>query len=329
MDSDEDERIPISQRNEWSDVTPIPQDDGPNPVVPIAYKDDFKETMEYFRAIYLADERSLRSLDLTKEVIHFNAGNYTVWHFRRLILETLGVNLHEELNFVQSIAKVNSKNYQIWHHRRWVAEKLGTEVAQLELTFTQSILSLDAKNYHAWSHRQWVLQALGGWEEELDYCHKLLEEDIFNNSAWNQRYFVITRSPHLGGLEAMRESEVVYTVEAILAHPENESPWRYLRGLFKGDNAGLVQNHEVSSVCFKILKKEETSKVFALSLLLDLVCLGLEPTQEMKDVVQELSSEHVEARQGMSFGENVCCILESIDSMRVNYWSWRRNNLVS
>lgn len=42
---------------------------------------------------------------------------------------------------------------------------------------------------------QWVLQALGGWEEELDYCHQLLEEDIFNNSAWNQvlldyRYYV-------------------------------------------------------------------------------------------------------------------------------------------
>lgn len=42
---------------------------------------------------------------------------------------------------------------------------------------------------------QWILQALGGWEEELDYCNQLLEEDIFNNSAWNQvlldyRYYV-------------------------------------------------------------------------------------------------------------------------------------------
>ena len=33
---------------------------------------------------------------------------------------------------------------------------------------------------------QWVLQALGGWEDELGYCHELLEEDVFNNSAWNQ-----------------------------------------------------------------------------------------------------------------------------------------------
>jgi hypothetical protein len=33
---------------------------------------------------------------------------------------------------------------------------------------------------------QWVLQALGGWDDELDYCRELLEEDVFNNSAWNQ-----------------------------------------------------------------------------------------------------------------------------------------------
>lgn len=33
---------------------------------------------------------------------------------------------------------------------------------------------------------QWVLQALGGWENELAYCQQLLEDDIYNNSAWNQ-----------------------------------------------------------------------------------------------------------------------------------------------
>lgn len=36
---------------------------------------------------------------------------------------------------------------------------------------------------------QWVLQVLGGWEDELDYCRQLLENDIYNNSAWNQVVF--------------------------------------------------------------------------------------------------------------------------------------------
>jgi hypothetical protein len=44
-----------------------------------------------------------------------------------------------------------------------------------------------------------------------------------------QRYLVITRSPLFGGLKGIRDSEVDYTIEAIVANPQNESPWRYLK----------------------------------------------------------------------------------------------------
>ncbi|KAI8569126.1 hypothetical protein RHMOL_Rhmol02G0254500 [Rhododendron molle] len=45
-------RVLLSLRLEWPYVTPVQQDDGPNLAVPIAYKDEFSETMattELFR----------------------------------------------------------------------------------------------------------------------------------------------------------------------------------------------------------------------------------------------------------------------------------------
>ncbi|CAF2150991.1 hypothetical protein HID58_001965 [Brassica napus] len=320
---DSDATVPLSERPEWSDVVPLSQDDGPNPVVPIAYKEDFRETMDYFRAIYRSDERSPRALRLTEEALRLNSGNYTVWHFRRLVLEELDHDLYEELKFIESIAEDNSKNYQLWHHRRWVAEKLGPDVAGKELDFTRSILSVDAKHYHAWSHRQWALQALGGWENELDYCHELLEADVFNNSAWNQRYYVITRSPSLGGLKPMRESEVSYTVKAILANPGNESSWRYLKALYKDDTESWISDPSVSSVCLKVLSRTDCFHGFALSTLLDLLCDGLRPTNEHIDSVKALANEDPEA----NLANLVCTILCRVDPIRANYWAWRKSKI--
>ncbi|KAH9301835.1 hypothetical protein KI387_013418 [Taxus chinensis] len=325
MESEDDEetRVPLSEREEWRDVQPLPQDDGSNPIVPIAYTEEFREAMDYFRAVFHADERSPRALDLTAEVIRLNAGNYTVWHFRRLILESLQNDLIEELNFIDGVSVGNYKNYQMWHHRRWVAERLGTVVTTSELKFTEKVLSLDAKNYHAWSHRQWALQALGGWGDELEFCRKLLEDDIFNNSAWNQRYFVITKSPFLGGLQSMRDFEVSFCTEAILKNPENESPWRYLRGLYKGDNEAFVES-PVSDVCIRVLEKKRDC-VFALSLLLDLLSYGFQPTP---DLIEILSTE-TSSNSDLKFTNLVCSMLEKVDPIRGQYWIWRRDNLPS
>ncbi|KAG7561430.1 Protein prenyltransferase alpha subunit [Arabidopsis thaliana x Arabidopsis arenosa] len=320
---DFDETVPLSQRSEWSDVVPLTQDDGPNPVVPIAYKEEFRETMDYFRAIYFSDERSPRALRLTEETLRLNSGNYTVWHFRRLVLEALNHDLFEELEFIERIAEDNSKNYQLWHHRRWVAEKLGPDVAGRELEFTRRVLSLDAKHYHAWSHRQWTLRALGGWEDELDYCHELLEADVFNNSAWNQRYYVITLSPLLGGLQAMRESEVSYTTKAILTNPANESSWRYLKALYKDDKESWISDSSVSSVCLNVLSRTDCFHGFALSTLLDLLCDGLRPTNEHKDSVRALANEEPDT----SLANLVCTILGRVDPIRANYWAWRKSKI--
>jgi len=93
-----------------------------------------------------------------------------------------------------------------------------------ELAFVRTVLSDsgDAKNYHAWGHRQWVLRTFGGWEAELAYVEELLQQDLRNNSAWNQRFYVLQSSQDLKQLDVVR-GEVAYALRCA-THPRPNPP---------------------------------------------------------------------------------------------------------
>lgn len=136
----------------------------------------------------------------------------------------------------------------------------------------------------------------------------------------------------------MRESEVLYTTKAIMAYPENESSWRYLRGLYKGENTSLVNDPQVSSVCLKILRTK-SSYLFALSTILDLICSGYQPNEDVRDAIDALKTADMDKQnvdddkrgeqQNLNIARNICSILEQVDPIRTNYWIWRKSRLPS
>ena len=113
----------------FDDVEPIPQDDGPRPIVPIDYPREYARLMGVFRAILKSGERSPRVLELTGDLVEHNAAHYTVWHVRRQCLWALAEGdpdvLGDEMAYAADVARENPKNYQIWYHRRALVERIG------------------------------------------------------------------------------------------------------------------------------------------------------------------------------------------------------------
>jgi len=298
------EYIPYGQREEWKDVTPIPQDDGPNPVCPIAYTAQFTDTMNYFRAVLRTDERSERTLKLTQEALMLNAAHYTAWYFRRFILDTLHSDLKAELELVSKIGDDNPKNYQIWYHRKWCVEKIADFSKEMEYTANQ--IKDDSKNYHAWAYRQWVIETQGLWDQELEYIESVLKEDIRNNSAWNQRYFVISRNNTQKLTKEIIEREANFAVSFIRKAPNNQSPWTYLKGLF---NHEKYANFPTLVKTLQEMKEKYVSCSHASSLLVDIY----EQENSKESITQAI--------------ELVKFLANHLDTLHNKYWVYKNQKL--
>lgn len=106
-----------------------------------------------------------------------------------------------------------------------------TKDFERELKAIQSTLELDSKNYHCWVYRKWLCQYFDLYDSEKVEVEKYIYNDVFNNSAWSFRFFLMNK----GELISLKDStvlarEVDYTLGKIKEEPLNESAWNYLNG---------------------------------------------------------------------------------------------------
>ena len=313
----------------WADVTPIAQDDGEDPVVSINYSPQFVETMDYFRAIVAADERSERALQLCADAIALNAANYTAWYYRGVVSESIGRDWAEELAYLDELGPDNPKNYQIWNYRKTCVGKLAAAFTpprlSAELGFIEDRLKEDAKNYHGWAYRQWVVRHFGYWAEELPLTERLLLTDVKNNSAWNHRFLAVVATCEGGALSAERRvAEVEFALGKAGLEPNNDSPWYYALGFTRALPAAL------RGAALPDAAAEAAAQAAACARLLEL-CSALEAAvieQSKPPCLQLLAAQgELLLRAGgvaVAEAESKYRELERLDAVRAQFWAWKR-----
>jgi len=327
-----DDWVPYSSREDWKDINPLPQNDGPNPVVKILYKPKFTEVYDYMRAIMAKREMSERALAITGDAIEQNPANYTVWHYRRLVLQAIGSDLKEELCFCQEMIEYNPKNYQVWHHRRVVVGWLSDP--SKEKSLTRRMFGYDSKNYHCWDYRQWIIQHYGLFDGEMEFTSSMIHEDIRNNSAWNHRFFILTHSTGL--TQAVVEEQTKFTLEHIQSVPANESPWSFLLGLMKkaeDDVSNIIEDVIVwiwNMIRCTLIDKSEALKGKLGEEIMN--PLGEQDALELLACIEDGWVESLVLSGLLDFlrlkspnvsseiGKKICSILAVQDSIRFRYW---------
>ncbi|EFW21561.1 Rab geranylgeranyltransferase [Coccidioides posadasii str. Silveira] len=165
------------------------------------------------------------ALKKTSELLTENAEYYSIWNYRRLILQS-------QLDNISATGPA--------HH----AESIG-QLIQEELTFLVPLLRQFPKCYWIWNHRLWALkqtvgrlplpQALRFWQEELALVGKMLSLDARNFHGWGYRREIVDVLESLGSEAGdpsvevkenrLTEDELNYTTKMIGANLSNFSAW--------------------------------------------------------------------------------------------------------
>ncbi|EJD53267.1 rab-protein geranylgeranyltransferase, partial [Auricularia subglabra TFB-10046 SS5] len=229
-----------------------------------------------------ANDYSEEAFNLTTKLLKLNFEYYTVWNYRRHILQLNDI-LSAELSFTSTALRQHPKVYWIWNHRRWCLQRVpegpgtgaegdardlhGWKTANWhkELFVVEKMLDADARNFHAWNYRRYVLASLvqpRPPEDEIAYTQRKIEANFSNFSAWHQRakvYAAIWATQQPADVRTSKDAEFELVKNALFIDPNDQSGWLYHRWLI-GDGADVQVLQRELDVIAEILEIEPDSK---------------------------------------------------------------------
>ncbi|KAF2839685.1 geranylgeranyl transferas-like protein type II alpha subunit [Patellaria atrata CBS 101060] len=188
--------------------------------------EQYKELVNLVNTKAAEQQYTTEVLALTSTLLKTNPEYYTIWNYRRRILQ------YQFNQYVKDRA-LGDENHQDGQ------ANVGSDLITTDLRFIIPLLIEYPKCYWIWNHRLWLLQqsstisgdsvSLQLWQEELGLVGKMLRRDSRNFLGWNYRRHVVAQLEFLGQpekeSESMTETEFAYTTRMIKVNLSNFSAW--------------------------------------------------------------------------------------------------------
>eukprot|EP01083_Nonionella_stella_P040566 110054_1 len=307
-----------------------------------AEKADRKRKIEKYRyltskVLNLRKQRSYseESLKLCTTVLEINPEYYTMWNFRREILQKFFEDTPDQkstlcaadLGVVERALRRNPKSYNAWFHRTWIINQ-GTSDLERELKLCNKMLDLDSRNFHCWDYRRFIVRkSQTPLSSEFQFTTHKIEQNFSNYSSWHYRSTLLPQLYEGKDLVAKLDSEFEWVLQAFYTEPGDQSAWLYHRWLLAKRGAtsfmyssDLAVNEENSSVedskqiltrelqmCTELLEEEPDCKWVILTAVILTHSLFSRGILEKSDVSAKL--------------EQYCKKLKLLDPLRSEYYS--------
>ena len=210
-----------------------------------------------------AGDYSNDTFQATSKLLTQNPEYYTVWNYRRRILQDVVSRELSSSDKANDEAKAEDGDLA-------AAQQAGLTLPQQEiallikedLQFLIPLLRQYPKCYWIWNHRSWLLatatkhlpthSAVELWKGELGLVSKMLALDSRNFHGWGYRRDTVAEIERLSG-KSMVESEFEYTTKMIQTNLSNFSAWHNRSQLIP---RLLVERHASSEERKKLLDDE-------------------------------------------------------------------------
>ncbi|KAI9367801.1 hypothetical protein BJX61DRAFT_526888 [Aspergillus egyptiacus] len=231
----------------------------------------YRELDHVVREEIARDQYTPETLQKLSELLKKNPEYYTVWNYRRRVLQhafsqavsevpneaamdRITTLIKTDLQFLIPLLRSFPKCYWIWNYRLWLLDEAkrllpratARKLWQEELALVGKMLSLDSRNFHGWGYRRFVVETLETLspaqeseksltQAEFEYAKKMIGTNLSNFSAWHYRTKLIQRllNERSASDEERRRmlDNELELIHRALCDPYDQSLWFYHQNL--------------------------------------------------------------------------------------------------